>query len=372
MRKYRLRIGLDVDDILYECNSYALRLLKEKYGDDPALDINNIREWGLQGDLSDERIAYFSSPDFVASQPLYPGARRFVRELCKTADVFFITAVPLNCMSIRAERLANDFPDVPAGNIIIGTRKDVVNLDILLDDGAHNISSSQASYPVLMRRPWNSDLSGLLSVNSYDDFIHLAKMIGNSFVGKTPDLKSGGVICLVGPSGTGKTEIAAELTKDSRFEKPLTTTTRPRRAGEEADAYRFVGTAQFIKERDAGEFIETTVYGKHFFGTSEKHISPIVSSGRIAVIPIDICGAVTLKNKYGQRALLVFTERNKRDIYLNIIHRKTTDEDKVSRMLSLDFEFRNIELCDFAVNYDQGAEKCVEKIYSELNMKREI
>ena len=32
MRKYRLRIGLDVDDILYECNSYALRLLKEKYG----------------------------------------------------------------------------------------------------------------------------------------------------------------------------------------------------------------------------------------------------------------------------------------------------------------------------------------------------
>lgn len=366
MRKYRLRIGLDVDDILYECNSYALKLLKEKYGDDPALDINNIKNWGRQGDISDGRIALFSSPDFVASQPLYPGARRFVKELCKIADVFFITAVPLDCMTIRAKRLAEDFPDVPAGNIILGTRKDVVNIDILLDDGVHNISSSQASYPVLMRRPWNTDLSGLLSVNSYDDFIHLAKMIGNSFVGKTPDLKNGGVICLVGPSGTGKTEIAAELTKDSRFEKPLTTTTRPRQPDETAEAYRFVTASQFLKEKEAGEFIETTVYGKHFFGTSEKHIKPIIDAGRIAVIPIDICGAVTLKNLYGSRVLLVFTERNRRDIYLNIMHRKSSDDDKVSRMLSLDFEFRNIELCDLAVNYDEGVKACVEKITNVL------
>lgn len=371
MRKYRLRIGLDVDDILYECNSYALRLLREKYGDDPALDINNITGWGLQGNIADERIAYFSSPDFVATQPLYAGAQRFVSQLCRIADVFFVTAVPAACMSARAQRLASDFPEVPTGNILIGTRKDVINLDILLDDGVHNISSSQASYPVLMRRPWNSDLSGLLSVNTYEDFIHLAKMIGNSFVGKAPDLHKGGVLCLVGPSGTGKTEIAAELTKDKRFEKPVTTTTRPREAGETKSAYRFVTTEQFIKAKDRGEFIETTVYGKYHFGTSEKHIAPIVDSGRIAVIPIDICGAVTMKNLYGARTLLVFTERNKHDIYMNIVGRSIPDEDKVSRLMSIDFEMRNIELCDFSVNYDQGADKCVEMIYEQLHMKRE-
>lgn len=371
MRKYRLRIGLDVDDILYECNSYALRLLKEKYGDAPSLDINNITGWGLQGNIADERIKYFSDPDFVASQPLYPGAARFVSQLCKIADVFFVTAVPPACMTARAERLAADFPDVPPGNILIGTRKDIVNLDILLDDGIHNISSSQASYPVLMRRPWNNDLSGLLSVNTYEDFIHLAKMVGNSFVGKVPDLHKGGVLCLVGPSGTGKTEIAAALTEDKRFEKPVTTTTRPRAAGETKSAYRFVSTEQFIKQKENGEFIETTVYGKYYFGTSEKHIAPIVDSGRIAVIPIDICGAVTLKNLYGAKVVLVFTERNKRDIYLNIIKRQISDEDKISRMMSIDFELRNIELCDFSVNFDSGTEKCVERIYSELHMKRE-
>lgn len=368
MRKYRLRIGLDVDDTLYECNAYALRLLQEKYGDLPELALNHISTWGTMGDLSDERLAFFGSPDFVRAQPLYPGAQKFVRDLCRIADVFFVTSVPPQCMSARAERLAADFPEVPTGNILIGTRKDIINLDILLDDASHNISASQASYPVLMRRPWNTALSGLLAVNSYDDFLHLAKIIGNSFMAKAPDLSHGGVLCLVGPSGTGKTQIAAALAHDARFAKPLTTTTRPKNVGEAENAYRFVSKEQFLREKDGNTFVETTVYGMYFYGTSAEEIAPVVESGRIAVIPIDICGAMTLKNIYRSRAALVFTERNKEDILLDIVRRSISDEDKVRRLMSLDLELRNIEFCDFAVNYDGGAEACVARIYRELHL----
>ena len=35
MKKYRLKIGLDVDDILYECNAYALELLNRAEGIEP-------------------------------------------------------------------------------------------------------------------------------------------------------------------------------------------------------------------------------------------------------------------------------------------------------------------------------------------------
>ena len=368
MRKYRLRIGLDVDDVLYQCNFYALKLLKDKYGDRPELDINKIKVWGLQGDITDERIKYFSSPDFVRNQPMFPGAQKFVRDLCRIAEVFFVTAVPAQCMSARAERLAVDFPEVPAGNTLIGTRKDIINLDILLDDGAHNVSASQATYPVLMRQPWNIDLSGILSVNTYSDFLHLARLIGNSFIEKKPDLTNGGVLCLVGPSGTGKTEIASLLTKDRRFKKPLTTTTRPRNEGESENAYRFVDEEQFLREKNANEFIETTVYGRNYFGTSEKHIKPITDKGKIAVIPIDICGALTLKNIYRSRCVLVFTDRDKRNILNDIIRRKISDSDKINRIMSIDFEMRNMELCDFSVQFEYGAEKCVKKILKEIHL----
>ncbi len=366
MRRYRLRVGLDVDDTLYSCNGYAIALLKEQYGDDPILNVNNIRSWGEQGNLLDKRIPMFSDPEFVRSQPLFEGAREFVRELSKVADVFFVTAVPPQCMSARAERLASDFPWIPTSNTIIGTRKDVINLDILLDDGAHNISNSRVTYPVLLRRPWNMHLSGLLSVNSYGDFMHLVRMVRNSFIEKTPDLTKGGVVCLVGPSGTGKKEIAAALVRDSRFAKPVTTTSRPCLRGEDPNGYRFVDEKAFLEAQEKGEFIETTVYAGHFYGTSDSEIRPIVDSGKIAVIPIDICGAVTLKNLYKKRSLLVFTEKSREAILRNILARPITNEAKIRRIMSLDAEMRNAELCDISVNGDLGTEACVSRIKRKI------
>lgn len=177
MRKYRLRVGLDVDDTIYECNSYALSIINSRHPDEEPVSINEITGWGHYGRHSDERMALYGEPEFVRTQPIIPGAQKFVHELSRLADVFFITAVPPACMTARAERLRGDFPEIPPENIIIGTRKDVMAVDILLDDAAHNISSSRAAYPVLFRKPWNTDMSGLLAVNSYDDFLHLCKMV---------------------------------------------------------------------------------------------------------------------------------------------------------------------------------------------------
>ena len=86
------------------------------------------------------------------------------------------------------------------------------------------------------------------------------------------------------------------------------------------------------------------------------------------MIPIDICGAISMKKVYRSRACLVFTDRDKQNILMDIISRDTTDEDKVHRMMSLGLELRNIEFCDFAVKYDEGLDRCVEKIKEELRI----
>ena len=369
MRKYRIRVGLDVDDTLYECNSYAVSIINSRHPGEEPLKLEDIKTWGRSGRYDDERIALYSDPEFVRTQPITNGAQEFVKKLSEIADVFFITAVPACCMSARAERLIKDFPDIPAENIIMGTRKDIISLDIMLDDGAHNISSSRAAYPVLFRKPWNSGLSGLLSVNSYDDFMHFCEMVRNSFSEKFPKLKNGGVLCLVGPSGSLKTEIANGLTQLEGFEKPLTSTTRPRRNTEGKESYRFISEAQFIREMKQGSYIETTVYSGYHFGTSERDIAPIVERGGVAVIPIDICGAITLKNLYRQRAMLVFTRRDRADAIKSIISRDIDLDDKTRRIMSLDFEYRNGEVCDVEINVGNDVDAAIEKIVGLVNQE---
>ncbi len=352
MKKYRLQIGLDVDDILYDCNAYALELFNKEEGS--ALTIHDIRSWGDGTGVADGRLRYFARPDFVESQPIFAGAKEFVARLCEVADVFFVSAVPPACMSARALRLAKDFPQVPTDHILLGHRKDLVHLDILLDDGAHNISRSPAAYPVLFRKPWNMHLSGLLSVTGYDDFLHLVDMLRHSFADARPDLSRGGVICLVGPTGTGKNEVAKRLVREHGMCKPVTATTRPRREGEGDTDYRFLSEKAFLAESEAGKYLETTVYSGHHFGTCAEDIDRVTERGGVAVLPIDICGALSLKNRYRSRALLVFLSRRRADVIYDIINRDMDARDKTCRILSLDDEYRNEELCDLTVDANRA------------------
>ncbi len=353
MKKYRLQIGLDVDDILYECNAYALELLNRAEGIEPPLTIHDIRSWGGNVGRVDDRLRYFGDPVFVANQPVLKGAKEFVARLCEVADVFFVSAVPPACMSARAMRLAADFPEVPTSNILLGHRKDLVHLDILLDDGAHNIERSPASYPVLFRKPWNTHLSGLLSVTSFEDFLHLVDMLRHSYTDARPDLSGGGVICLVGPTGSGKNEVARALVQRYGMSKPVTSTTRPRRAGEGDGEYHFLTEEAFLAECAAGKYLETTVYSGHHFGTCAEEIDRVTDAGGIAVLPIDICGALSLKNRYRSGALLVFLKRRREDVIFDIVRREMDDKDKTCRILSLDNEYRNEELCDLCVDADR-------------------
>ncbi len=354
MKKSRLQIGLDVDDILYDCNAYALELLNKEEAREVPLTIHDIRSWGDGTGVADGRLRYFDRPEFVASQPILPGAQEFVAKLCEVADVFFVSAVPPACMSARAMRLCRDFPQVPTKHILLGHRKDLVHLDILLDDAAHNISHSPATYPVLFRKPWNMHLSGLLSVTAYDDFLHLVDMLRHSFSDTRPDLTAGGVVCLVGPTGSGKNEVAKCLVRQHGMVKPVTSTTRPRREGEDACEYHFLTEREFLCESAAGKYLETTVYSGHYFGTCAEEIDRVVDRGEIAVLPIDICGALSLKNRYRSKVVLVFMDRRRPDVIFDIISRAMPEKDKTCRILSLDDEYRNEELCDLSVNADRA------------------
>ena len=212
-RKFRLSAALDVDDLLMECVPYAVRLANEKYQFDPPLSIYEVDRWGKLGTRADVIFEFFQDPEFFRTQPVIQGAKEFVRKLSQMTEVFISTSVYPQWMSIRAQRIMEEFPEIPADHIYMGSRKDKIDVDILFDDGAHNVFASNAAYPILMRKPWNREATGVLAVNTYDEFLKLVEVIADSYSVK-PDrysLDEPSIIVLVGPSGSGKNDIVRDL-----------------------------------------------------------------------------------------------------------------------------------------------------------------
>ena len=59
-RKHRLSTALDIDDLLMECTSYAIKLANEKYKFDPPISLHEVNSWGKTGRRTDVIFEYFS------------------------------------------------------------------------------------------------------------------------------------------------------------------------------------------------------------------------------------------------------------------------------------------------------------------------
>lgn len=82
------------------------------------------------------------------------------------------------------------------------------------------------------------------------------------------------MIIIVGPSASGKTEVAKVLKKDYDIKKAITHTTRPPRPGERNGVdYYFVNEETFALLKKSDAFVETTTYGDYHYGCSKAQVS---------------------------------------------------------------------------------------------------
>ena len=358
--------ALDVDDVLLECIPYAIKLANEKYNFDPPLTIYEVDRWGKLGTRADVIFEFFTE-EFFRTQPVIAGAKEFVKKLSQMTEVFVCTSVYPQFMSIRAEVIMREFPEIPPENIYMASRKDKLNVDILFDDGMHNVMKSNAAYPILLRRPWNQSATGMLAVNNYDEFLKLVEVISSSYSAMRDDNKNPAIVALVGPSGSGKSDIAKILLeKEPRFEKLLSYTTIDPTSNTENDWYNYVDKNEFFKMLENNELFESSMYAGHGFGSKKSDVDALLGEGKTVLTIMDICGAMSLKTHY-KNVVTVYIKRDKRELLTSILKKNSTDEDKVNRIISIDDERRNEEICDFVVenngDYNASAEKIIELLF---------
>ena len=354
-RKYKLSTALDIDDLLMECTSYAIKLANEKHGFNPPMTIYEKDRWGKIGTRIDSIYPYFNDPEFYRTQPVYEGAKEFVRKLSQMTEVFICTAVPPEFMGIRAQRIFEEFPEIPADHIYMGARKENIHTDILFDDALHNILSSNAKYPVLMRRPWNQEATGMLAVNCYDEFLKIVEIIAESYSAKPSEssAEDSEVVVLVGPSSTGKSKLAARFLADHpNFEKLPSYTTKDPTAIEENSWYNYVSLDDFRAMCDSGEMLQSTMYAGHGYGSKKADIDKILASGKRVMTTMDICGAMSLKTQF-KKVTTIFIKRDRRALMTNIIRKNSSVEDKVERIIALDYTDKNAALCDYVISFNE-------------------
>lgn len=356
MKRIReLEIVLDADDVLLDCNAYALALLSQK--NKTAYDLNRVRDWGLLGIPEDERLTFLQDRSFYTSQPSLPGADLFLKTLMDMAHVTIMTAVYPQFMGERIERLHELFPFFPLDHIVMGHRKDLVRADVMLDDGVHNLRDSIAAFPVLFRQPWNRHVSGICSINRYSEFLSLVEALQGQHAAAAGGPK---VVCIVGPSGSGKHELCDALCAHPDFCEIHTCTTS---VG--AGHNRCLSPEEFARCQENGEFLESTWYCSEQYALPLAPIDQALESGRHAVAVMDISGCMSVVNHYPGQALILYAERDKRSCITSILGKTGLSVDEqTDRILALELEQKNRILADRIISYpsDGDFSKLVEEI----------
>ena len=206
----------------------------------------------------------------------------------------------------------------------MGSRKDKINVDILFDDGMHNVFRSNAAYPILMRRPWNQHATGMLAVNTYDEFLKLVEVITKSYssIPETLSKDHQSIVVLVGPSGSGKTKIAGRLLEQvDTFGKLKSYTTKDSTSLKENEWYNFITLDEFQRMCDNDELFESTMYAGHGYGSKKQDVQDIINSGRNVITVMDICGAMSLKTNF-KNVITVYIKRDRRTLIKSILEKR--------------------------------------------------
>ena len=328
-------------------------MANEKYHPEKPYRLEEITSWANEGRTSVIK-EFYNDPELYSRQIPTEETKRGIRRLMQIADVFFITAVSPHFMGVRAEQIMTQFPELPPENIILGSAKDRVHFDIVLDDAIHNILDSKAEYPVLMRKPWNAKMTGLLSVNTMAEFVSLVRQIMKASTSKPEKITAPAVLALVGPSGSGKREIQENSVRRKRWKYD---TEYPRGAVVCAPGELLHGTGTsrtpvcFGRSlRPDGFFLKKTAYAGVRYGTRKEDIRELLDQGKFAVIPVDMCGAIAMKRSFPTH--IIYVARDKEKLIADIIESDYDTEEKTLRILSIDAEKRNRKICDHVIHND--------------------
>ena len=82
---------------------------------------------------------------------------------------------------------------------------------------------------------------------------------------------------------------------------------------------------------------------------------------------MDICGTMALKTHF-KNVITIYIKRDKKSLMGSILRKNSSVEDKVNRLIAIDSEKQNAEICDYVVNFSTY-EEAVDQICKILDIE---
>ena len=193
--------------------------------------------------------------------------------------------------------------------------------------------------------------------------------------------KTGKLIVISAPSGTGKTTLVKRLLeKESNMIASVSFTTRPLRENEiEGVDYFFVDKSEFKRMVAMEEFLEhATVFG-NYYGTQKEIVSNNLKKGLNVILEIDWQGAQQIREKMSDCVMIFLIPPSKNVLLSRLKNRGTDSKEEIeNRFNQAVLDLNESSKFDHVLVNDQIDEAvdnivlCIQGNLSKTNQSRKV
>lgn len=181
-----------------------------------------------------------------------------------------------------------------------------------------------------------------------------------------------GIVAIIsGFSGAGKGTVVKELTERFGYVVSVSATTRAPRQGEvEGESYFFKTREEFEQMIAEDALMEYATYVGNYYGTPREYVLQQVEQGKNVLLEIEMQGALKVKEKFPEVALIFITPPSVEVLRHRLAGRGTESDQVIEERMA-----RAKEECSYMSRYEyivvnDELEKCVEELHGLLQSIR--
>jgi 5'(3')-deoxyribonucleotidase len=169
----KLVIGCDLDAILIDLIRPWLDWYNKLHDD--KITVDEITQYKVEkfATKTDRMFAFFDDHTNYTNCPVLPGAAEGLKELSEAGhDIVIATATAGQTASLKWHLVAKVAPWLHENDVMVGSRKELLCLDVFIDDAPKNVVKYRNRWPnahiLTIAYPYNRDIKSLVNCYAMD------------------------------------------------------------------------------------------------------------------------------------------------------------------------------------------------------------